>query len=170
MTGLIATLALVFFAVIVLRAGIGDLVTMKIPNKLILTLLVGYAVLVPFAGLSLVQIVLNMMAATAVFWLAFGAFAYGWMGGGDVKLMAVVALWLGLPLVPAFLVWTSVFGGVLTVALLLYRVVPISAAGFGQIAWAGRLHAREARVPYGVAIASAALMVFLSSPWTASLL
>ena len=170
MTAMIGTIASVFFAAILLRAGIGDLVTMKIPNKLILILLAGYAFLIPFAGLSPVEIASSLAAAAVVFCLAFCAFARGWMGGGDVKLITVSVLWLGLPLLPAFLFWTAVFGAILTATLLYYRFMPIPEARLGKIGWAGRLHADKTRVPYGVAISAAALMIFQWSPWMAPLL
>jgi prepilin peptidase CpaA len=169
MTALFGTIAWVFFVLTILRVGIGDLITMRIPNWLILALLTGYAVLAPLSGLSMLQIALSLAAAFAVFCLAIGAYARGWMGGGDVKLLAVASLWLGLPHLPAFLLWTSLFGGVLTLALLLYRSMPIPEAVLGRIGWAMCLNANETRVPYGVAISSAALLVFLSTPWMATL-
>ena len=170
MTTMIGTVASVLFVLILLRAGIGDLVTMKIPNKLSLMLLAGYAFLIPFAGLSPVEIAFNLVAALIVFCLGFCAFARGWMGGGDVKLITVSVLWLGLPLLPAFLFWTAVFGAILTATLLYYRFLPLTDGWLAKIGWAGRLHADETHVPYGVAISAAALMVFLWSPWMAPLL
>lgn len=159
-------IALVFFPLAVLYAGIGDLLTLKIPNRVVLALLIGYVVLAPFAGFSTAQLVLSLLAATAVFALAFGAFACGWMGGGDVKLLTVAALWLGLPQLSAFLLYTSLCGGVLTFAVLACRFLP---AGFAQIGWIGRLNGDQMRVPYGVAIAAASLIVFTATPWVVPL-
>ena len=156
-------IALAFFPITVIWAGIGDLTTMRIPNRLVLTMLAGYVMLAPFVGLSMSQIALGLASASIVFFVAFWAYAKGWMGGGDVKLMAVAALWLGLPLLPAFLLCTAVAGAVLTMALLSYRTRPLSKAALG-FGWACRLHTYET-VPYGVAIALAALIVFTSSPW-----
>lgn len=170
MTGLFGAIALVFFPLVVIRAGIGDFVTMRIPNWLVLTLLLGYVVLAPLAGLSLYQMALGLASAAVVFCLGLGAFACGWMGGGDVKLMAVAALWLGLPYLPAFLLWTAILGGLLTLALLLYRSLPLSDAFVSRMGWAVPLRADENRVPYGVAIALAALLVFSTTPWRAPLL
>lgn len=166
MTALLPTIALAFFPLAVIQAAIGDLTTMRISNRLVLTLLLGYAVLAPLVGFTLAQLASGLAAAAIVFCLGFAVFALGGMGGGDVKLMAVAALWLGLPQVGAFLLWTSLVGALLTVALLAYRSLPLSRAVLG-LGWACRLHTTETRVPYGVAIAAAALITFTASPWMA---
>ncbi len=170
MAALFATIALAFFPLVVFRAGIGDFVTMRIPNRLVLVLLLGYVVLAPLAGFTPTEMALSLAGASAIFCLALGAFACGWMGGGDVKLMAVSALWLGLPFLPAFLICTSLFGGVLTLALLVYRSSFRPYAFAGRLGWVQGLHVGKTRVPYGVAIAAAALFVFASTPWMAPLL
>ena len=160
-----AIVSLAFFPVAVICAGLGDLATMRIPNRLVVTILLGYAVLAPLSGFSLQQLVLGVVAACVVFLLAFGAFACGWMGGGDVKLLAAAALWLGLPQVVAFLLWTSIAGGLLTLALLFYRSLPLPEMTSGGTGWASRLHMDKTRVPYGVAIAAGSLIAFASTPW-----
>ena len=164
MTALLPTIALAFFPLTVIWAGIGDLTTMRIPNRLVLTMLLGYALMAPLAGFSLVQMAYGLAAAAIVFCLGFSAFAMGGMGGGDVKLMAVAALWLGLPQTGAFLLWTALAGALLALVLMAFRSLPPPMMGSG---WAFRLHTTETRVPYGVAIAAAALIVYTSSPWMA---
>ena len=59
---------------------------------------------------------------------------------------------------PAYLFVVAVMGGALSLALLVFRRVPLSGR-LRSVRWVGRLHAREAGVPYGVAIAAGALMV-----------
>ena len=154
------------FVLLLLQAGLGDLARMRIPNRLVLVLLLGYAVLAPLSGFSLLAISLGLGGAAVVFGLGLCLFACGWMGGGDVKLMAVVSLWLGLPHLGDFLLWTSVFGGLLTLGLMICRARPLPEALAGR---ALSLRAGETRVPYGVAIAAAGLFVFASTPWTAPL-
>lgn len=169
MTTFFGSIALVFFPLVLLRAGVGDLTTMRISNSLVLTLSLGYAVLAPLSGFSLSEMALSLASAGAVFCLALGAFTCGWMGGGDVKLMTATALWLGLSHLPIFLLWTSLFGGLLTIVLLLYRSFPLPDILRRRVAWACHLHLSTTRVPYGIAIASAALLVFASTPWMAAL-
>ena len=166
MSELFGIIGLAFFSMSVIFAGISDLSTMRIPNRLVMAILLGYVILAPLAGLSLSQVGMGIASALIVFCLAFGVFAMGWMGGGDVKLMSVAALWLGLPQLGPFLLWTSMVGALLTLALMVYRSLPLSKAvrGFG---WASDLHTTKTGVPYGVAIASASLIVIAASPWAA---
>lgn len=158
----------IFFAVLMISATIWDITSMRIPNRLVLVLLIGFAVCAPLGGLSLTQIATAMAAALVVLGLGFGAFACGWMGGGDVKLLAVATLWLGLAHLPAFLFWTGFFGALLTLALLLYRAVPLPSGLQRPGGWVSHLHQRTTGVPYGAAIGPAALLVFASTPWMAA--
>ena len=81
--------------------------------------------------------------ACFVFALFAGAFAAGMMGGGDVKLIGALALWLpGLKLLK-MLLWMSIGGGVLTLLMLLLHKA--------------RPREGQPEIPYGVAIAGAAL-------------
>ena len=74
-----------------------------------------------------------------------GAFALGMMGGGDVKLIAAVALWLPPGALLAMLWWMALGGGLLTVVMLLHH----------------RIGRKEGaiEVPYGLAIAAATALV-----------
>jgi len=85
---------------------------------------------------------LALGAATLTLFL--GAFARGWMGGGDVKLIAALALWLPAGVFLSMLMLMSIVGGVVTVAMMIDRRI------------ARRTGTLE--VPYGVAIVIAALV------------
>lgn len=161
------TIWVLFYPVIMIHAGIGDLRTMRIPNRLILLLLAGYAMAVPLFGLTLPELLLSFAAAAIVFAIGFLAFSCGWMGGGDVKLLAVAALWLGAVNVAPFIFYTSIFGAVLTILLLIFRAVRLPAYWRGQ-EWIARLHHRDTGIPYGVAIAAAAVLVYFRTPWVAA--
>ena len=75
-------------------------------------------------------------AGCAVLVVAFGFFTRGWIGGGDAKLAAATALWLGFDHLLAYLVYASLFGGALTLLLLQFRTMPLPAhagqAGMGR--------------------------------------
>lgn len=157
-------LASLFYPAVMLYAALGDLKTLRISNRLVLVLLWGYVVLAPFSGLTTQDVASSVAVATAVLAVAFAPFAFGWMGGGDVKLMTVAALWLGAGSVPAFLLGTTLLGALLTALIVLCRGLPLPTA-WHRIEWIRRLHARETGIPYGVAIAAAGILTYPGTPW-----
>lgn len=160
-------LALLFYPALMIHAGIGDLRTMRIPNWLVLLLLAGYLVAIPLVPLSPPNVGWSVAAAAIVFALGLFGFSFGWMGGGDVKLMTVATLWLGAGNAAPFIFYTSIFGAILTIMILLFRSASLPAAWQRQD-WISRLHRRDGGVPYGVAIAAAGVLVYLRTPWVAA--
>src|SRR5206468_2196987 len=84
--------------------------------------------------------------------------ALGHIGGGDAKLFAAIALWLGFHDLTAFALAASLFGGLLTLMILALRQWPLPAMMARQN-WIGRLHAANAGIPYGVALAAGAFAI-----------
>lgn len=168
----IPTLALlsatILFAVTMVHAGVMDLTTLKIRNSLVLLLLGAYAVLAPLAGFAVQEIGLSAAVAAGVLVFSFLLFTFGWIGGGDAKLAAVTALWFGAEHTPAYLVQTALLGGVFALALLQFRALALPAF-LASRTWVVRLHSSGAGVPYGVAMAVAALAVFPHTRWMTTL-
>jgi prepilin peptidase CpaA len=106
----------------------------------------------------------HLGAAAAVLVVAFVFFARGWIGGGDAKLAAATALWLGFDHLLTYLLYASLFGGLLTIVLLKVRTLPLPSLLSGQ-SWAERLHRTDSGVPYGIALAAAALVVYPNTIW-----
>jgi prepilin peptidase CpaA len=158
---------LCFLAGMFWAAG-SDIVTMKIRNDLVLCLLAFYALLAPLCGLGWMDIGQDAAVAIGVLSCMFILFGLGWIGGGDAKLAAVVALWMGAGHTGAFLLVTAVLGGALTIALIGFRSVPLPVQCLG-ISWIERLHARHTGVPYGVAIAVAGILTFMDTHWVRAL-
>jgi len=156
--------AAAIFAFAMVYAGLTDLTTMRIRNNLCLWLFGSYAALAPFVGFTVEQIAWSAAFAAALLAVSFILFAFGWMGGGDGKLLAVTALWLGVDHAPAFLIYTGLFGGALTLAVLQLRLVGLPAF-LGSRPWITRLQSDNSGVPYGVAITLAALVVFPQTRW-----
>lgn len=156
--------AAIAFVFVMVYAGIMDLTTMRIRNGLVLALPATYAVLAPFAGFTAQEIAWSVAIAGGVLAVGFVFFAFGWMGGGDAKLLAATVLWIGVGHTPTFVVYTALFGGVLTFAILQLRLVGLPAF-LGDRPWIARLQSDGAGVPYGVAIALAALIVFPQTRW-----
>jgi prepilin peptidase CpaA len=156
------------FIAAVLWAAVADLVTMTIRNKLVLVLLAGYVVLAPLSGMGWADIGWSIAVAVGVLAGMFVLFGFGWIGGGDAKLAAVIALWLGADQALAYALCTALFGGILTMLLLQFRVRVLPAQCL-TVSWIMRLHAPQTGVPYGVAIAAAALFIFPETHWMRAL-
>jgi prepilin peptidase CpaA len=150
---------LIVFPALIAYAAASDLLTMRIPNWLSLALVAAFAFIVAAGGLSWEALPMHAAAAALVLAVCFALFAFGWMGGGDAKLAAATALWLGFPSLMDYLLMAALAGGFLTAAILVLRAWPLPrfAVAWG---WLFRLHDRKSGVPYGVALAFAALIVF----------
>ena len=109
-------------------------------------------------------VLVKARGGAAVLAAAFACFAMGWVGGGDAKVAAGAALWFGFGHLLNYLVYASLFGGVLTLLLLEFRQWPLPYALSGQ-AWLLRLHAKETGIPYGIALAIGALMIYPETEW-----
>ncbi|HEX8193012.1 MAG TPA: prepilin peptidase [Allosphingosinicella sp.] len=133
-------LLILLLAAALVAAAVGDLKSRTIPNWLNGAIALGAIVYWVASGLDpWPDMALRLGVALAVFALFAGAFAIGMMGGGDVKLLGAVALWLPPGGVLFLLVAMSLAGGALTVAM-----------------WARhklRRSSHTLEIPYGVAIA-----------------
>jgi prepilin peptidase CpaA len=63
-----------------------------------------------------------------------------------------------------YLIYASLFGGALTLLLLQFRQWPLPAPLTSQ-SWLLKLHARESGIPYGIALALGALMIYPDTDW-----
>jgi prepilin peptidase CpaA len=158
----IARLAL--FPALMAFAAASDLFTMTIPNRVSLALAAGFLVLALLGGMAPYEILSHVGAGAAVLVAAFACFAMGWVGGGDAKVAAAAALWFGFGDLLDYLLYAALLGGGLTVLLLQFRQWPLPASFTGQ-AWLLRLHAKESGVPYGIALAIGALLIYPETDW-----
>jgi prepilin peptidase CpaA len=145
-------------------AAASDLLTMTISNRVSLALVAGFLILAVAGGMGLPDILSHIGAGAAVLAVAFSCFAMGWVGGGDAKVVSTVALWFGFAHLMNYLLYASVFGGALTLLLLQFRQWPLPYVLTGQ-AWLMKLHAKESGVPYGIALAIGALMIYPETEW-----
>jgi prepilin peptidase CpaA len=132
-------------------AAATDLRARRISNRLNAAIALGAPLfwiamgIAPWPGMA-IQVLLGA-GAFALFTLAF---ARGWMGGGDVKLIAALALWLPADAIPALMLAIALLGGAVTLATVIVG------------AW--RKSEGTIEVPYGVAIALAGIWV-LGEPY-----
>jgi len=159
---------LIVFPALMAFAAASDLFTMTISNRVSLALVAAFLVLAPLTGMGLEQILYHFGAAAIVLLVAFGCFAMGWMGGGDAKVLAAASLWFGFSYLLEYLLYASVFGGALTLLLLQFRQWPLPYMLAGQ-AWLLRLHAKDSGIPYGIALAIGALMLYPETDWVKSI-
>jgi prepilin peptidase CpaA len=157
-----STVALLLFPFGMALAATSDLLTMRISNKLVLLLVAGFFILGIATNLSMQQFALHAAAGLAVLVVGFTLFAFRWIGGGDAKLAAVTALWLGFELTLPYLVQAALLGGALTLMILAFRGVPLVPA-IARVGWLERLHDRKSGVPYGIALAAAGLLTYSNS-------
>jgi len=166
MTMVADAIRLMLFPAMMAFAASTDLLTMTISNRVSLILVGGFVALALIGGMSMADIASHAGAAGIVLVVAFGFFTRGWIGGGDAKLAAATALWLGFEHLLTYLIYASLFGGALTLLLLQFRLAPLPGL-LARQDWAQRLHRKDGGVPYGIALAAAALAVYPDTQWMA---
>jgi prepilin peptidase CpaA len=142
--------------VVFLIASYHDIRHRSIPN----TLPIAVAAVAVVKWLLIGQLTVALWAlaaAAAAFVITAIMFTQGWIGGGDVKLISAAIFFLGAPAAPDFLLLTALIGGVIALLILLglgrARQRPAVETG------ATPATAEVPTIPYGVAIAAAAIAV-----------
>jgi len=167
---MLQAITLLVFPILMAFAALSDLFTMTISNRVSIALV---AVFVPFAylvGLSGHEILIHLACGFGVLVLTFAMFAFGWIGGGDAKLAAATAVWIGWQHLGEYGLYSTLLGGMLTLLILAIRGMPLP--GFMlRFRWVLRLHDQGAGVPYGIALAVAGLMIYPDTGlWSAAAL
>jgi prepilin peptidase CpaA len=136
---------LMLFPALMAFAAASDLFTMTISNRVSLALAAGFLALALLSGMGLYDTLAHI-------------------GGGDAKVAASAALWFGFGHLLDYLLYASLFGGVLTLLLLQFRQWPLPYPFAGQD-WLLKLHAKNSGIPYGIALAIGALTVYPQTEW-----
>ena len=157
-----STIALLLFPLGMALAASSDLLTMKISNKLVLFLIAAFFIVAIAVQLPLEVMGMHVLCALLVLAVGFTLFALGWIGGGDAKLAAATALWLGFGLAMPYVISSALLGGVLTLAILALRQLPLMPV-LTRYGWLERLYNPKSGVPYGIALAIAGLLTYSSS-------
>jgi len=144
-------------ALLALAAG-WDLASFTIPNTLQAALVAVFVVFVFVAGMTPAAAGWHLLAGSLGLAVGFGLFALGYVGGGDAKLFACVALWFGFHDLASYALVASLAGGALTLTLLAVRHVPLPAVLTGQ-RWLLKLHDERTGIPYGAALAAGAFFI-----------
>jgi len=157
MTVLHSALMLIYI-VLVLYGAWSDARSLRIPNWVSLALLALFIPTALVAGLALESVAWHLACGVAVLILGIVLFAFGLFGGGDAKLLAACALWVGWPEVTWLIGAVILVGGVLSILVILLR------KGLGLwpdwlVNAAKGLFEPGKAVPYGIAITAGALLV-----------
>ncbi len=165
----IASLFLMVFPVAMAFAAANDLFTMKIPNRIPLALLGGFVAVALLARMPLDSFGIHLAIGFAVLAVTFTLFSFNLLGGGDAKLLAAGAVWIGPEHILEYLLYITLFGGALSLLILGYRKF-LPATAVALPGWAQRLHTDKGPIPYGIAVAVGALVVFPTTPLFLSLM
>lgn len=156
---MLTSLAILFalaYPACLMAAAMTDLVGMTIPNRLTIGMALAFipAAFCQSMGLETWGVHLGLGLAGLIIGMVL--FALRLMGGGDAKLIAATALWLGWDGIPAFLIYTALAGGVLTLLLLGARQVLVVATP-KMPPWLAQHMAPKGDIPYGIAICAGGL-------------
>lgn len=154
----------VIFPFCMAHAAVSDLLSMTIANRVSLVLVGSFALLAPLTGMGWQEFGMHLAAMAAVLSVTFALFAIGGMGGGDAKLMAATALWMGFgfPLLE-YLVYSAFLGGLLTLLIVVFRNSPLAGVTANNVLLRN-LADGKAGIPYGIALGLGGLMAFPQAP------
>jgi prepilin peptidase CpaA len=161
---MLEALIFVVFPFCIVFAAVSDVLSMTIANRVSVVLVAAFAIVAPLTGMDWASYGWHFAAAGMVLTVTFLMFAIGGMGGGDAKLMAATALWMGFNLnLLGYLVTSAFFGGLLTLAILSYRKSPL-ADMTGSNMFLRHFANPAVGVPYGVALGVGGLLSYPDSP------
>ena len=166
---MLEALIFVVFPFCMVFAAVSDTLSMTIANRVPLLLLAVFAVAAPLTGMDWAALGWHFAAGAVVLAATFGLFALGGMGGGDAKLLAATAVWMGFNFqLMEYLVVSAFVGGLLTVAILAYRGSAL-AVFTGQNMFLRHFADAKGGIPYGIALGVGGLVTYPGSPlmiWT----
>ncbi len=141
-----------------LVAAINDVLEMKIPNWISIALLSFFPVAALYFGYSFNMFFLCIALGLAVLIVGFVLFSLNKLGGGDVKLLAATAPWIGPAAFAPFMFKVILMGGAFAFVILMFRKTPMLPA-YVHAPWVVKLHQSSSQMPYGLAIAAGGLWV-----------
>ena len=151
------------FPALIIFAGSYDIFSKTISNRLCLAIVLAFLPAAASIGMGMVEIASHASCALVMLCAGFALFSAGWIGGGDAKLFAAAALWFGWGEIAGYAAVSAMFGGALALAVLALRLAALS------LPRAVFFPLPRPELPYGVALALAALFVYPHGPWAAGL-
>jgi prepilin peptidase CpaA len=115
---MLAAIILTLFPVLMFYSALSDVLTMTIANWVSITLVATFCVVAVLSSMSLSDFGWHVSCGVTVLLITFFFFARGWIGGGDAKLASATSLWMGWENVDEYSLLFALFGGVLTLVIL----------------------------------------------------
>lgn len=160
---MLQALIFVVFPFCMLFAAVSDMLSMTIANRVSLLLVATFAIVAPLTGMDWATYGWHFAAALLVLMVTFTLFAFGGMGGGDAKMLAATALWMGFSVeLLQYVVYSTLIGGLLTILLLMYRG-SVLATFTGDNLFMKNFADSKKGVPYGIALGISGLLVYPST-------
>lgn len=143
------------WALTLIAAAISDLRSFRIPNYFPGIVILLFGICHGLAGFSaaLWENLFHFLVALIV---GMFLFSRGWIGGGDAKLYAAVALWFSWAGAVALIFMTTTAGLLLAIAFIAARMLGLRK----------NTPKEDRRIPYGVAIAAGAILSAAWSGWS----
>ncbi len=157
-------LSISLFPVLMIIAGAGDALSLRIPNWLTLAIAALFFPMAWATGMPLDVFGLHVLVGAAFFVIGFLFFSLGMFGGGDAKLLAAASLWFGTAQALPFLVLTVFAGGILAIFVGIWSMISMDWE-IHEVKWSTKLRKLKPNVPYGYAFAIGAILAFPQSWW-----
>ncbi len=157
-------LLILFFPFLMIYSASSDLFSMKISNKVSVLLIFGFCFFAYLIQIDMQAFLWHWVLFLAVLVIGIALFSIGAVGGGDAKLAAATALWLGWEHTLAYFFLASMIGALLTLMILRLRsnLLPASLI---RVEWVTRLYRADSGIPYGIALGVAAVLVYPDTIW-----
>jgi prepilin peptidase CpaA len=157
-------IAIPIYVFLLVMAALSDLCSLRIPNWLTGSLALAFPIVALLLLRHPVDWLSHLAAGFGVFAVAAALFFLRLIGGGDAKLLAATALWIGLGQIPSFLILVSLMGGVFALVVLLLRHPFTQTMLLATLRRLPTVTQRDMPVPYGVPIALAGILMIPALP------
>jgi prepilin peptidase CpaA len=152
-------IATVGFGALLFAAACFDVLRLRIPNIIPLGLIALFALRL-LVGPGVAAPLDHFLAMALTLLILVPVFALDMLGGGDVKLLAAVALWLGMPKLAALLILVGIVGGIFALFWLAMRSLIRARLGDRRLPRSLQAHAP---LPFALPIMIVAALLLESS-------
>ncbi len=156
---------LTIFPMLMIFAAVGDIISMKITNHLVLLVVASFYVGAILIGMPLETILVHTAVGIGFFLLGFILHIIGISGGGDIKLLSAILLWVGPYHADYLILFTLLYGGAVVILSLWLKNIPMNHFMLKNSAWMRTIASDGKFVPYGIAICAGALTTYTNTIW-----